>query len=417
MRCGTAETDITPPVGTEMSGFVARIQPSLGTHDPLAARALFLEKEGRRFLWLQADILAFSRPDVGRLKAALFERFGLHEHEILAAATHTHSGPATIPLLECGERDAEYVEGVLASLERISGEAIRAAGEAQPVFAEGNCMVGRDRRGFAPGHVDSRMPVVAWRRRDGSYVAVLASYAVHGVAMGPANRLFSADIFGRASRTLSGSLPGSPLVIFANGACGNVNPPDVGNSFEAMEKWGDDVAASARRSLDRAVPAPDSLGPARIGSFTAAPGTLTPAEVDATIAGSLSGDERFLRAQDRWRQLLTSDRPPDREHVQAELDVQSAPIAGITFACFAGELFSQAADALGTGVYPVSYANGDIGYICPQSIYAEGGYEPDVACLFYGTNPIPPGTFERAMDLARDLIGDTAAAWRLEEQS
>ena len=52
------------------------------------------------------------------------------------------------------------------------------------------------------------------------------------------------------------------------------------------------------------------------------------------------------------------------------------------------EVFSEFADWMRTGatqkVYVVGYANGDMGYLPTQAAYAEGGYEVEVAHLFYG---------------------------------
>ena len=43
---------ITPPVGVDLAGFAARQGPSIGVHDDLYARGLYLEADGERLLWL-----------------------------------------------------------------------------------------------------------------------------------------------------------------------------------------------------------------------------------------------------------------------------------------------------------------------------------------------------------------------------
>ena len=43
MRIGAAAIDITPPVGTALDGYGGRLDVSLGVHDPLYARALYLD--------------------------------------------------------------------------------------------------------------------------------------------------------------------------------------------------------------------------------------------------------------------------------------------------------------------------------------------------------------------------------------
>ena len=55
MWAGTAKASITPPVGVELSGFVARTTPMLGVHDDLCAHALAGEALVEAALVLLAD--------------------------------------------------------------------------------------------------------------------------------------------------------------------------------------------------------------------------------------------------------------------------------------------------------------------------------------------------------------------------
>ena len=47
LRAGYAAVEITPPVGIDLTGFVAREGPCTGTRDPLWARALVFESAPR----------------------------------------------------------------------------------------------------------------------------------------------------------------------------------------------------------------------------------------------------------------------------------------------------------------------------------------------------------------------------------
>src|SRR5262245_19056017 len=58
MNVGAAQIDITPQVGCELSGYAARVQPSVGVLDRLFAKAIYLQNESARLLWLQADVIA-----------------------------------------------------------------------------------------------------------------------------------------------------------------------------------------------------------------------------------------------------------------------------------------------------------------------------------------------------------------------
>lgn len=59
LKVGASQLDITPEPGVELSGFAARIQPSIGVLDPLFAKALYLGDGGERVLWIHCDLVGF----------------------------------------------------------------------------------------------------------------------------------------------------------------------------------------------------------------------------------------------------------------------------------------------------------------------------------------------------------------------
>jgi hypothetical protein len=420
MKCACARADITPAPGVELSGFVARRQPSTGVHDPLTGYALYLQDGDSRLLWLHADVVAFERSDVWRLKTALQEKHGLAPLEVLVTATHTHSGPAVVDLLRCGAYDAAEAASVLGILEGMAAQAISHPEPVEAVFAEGSSGLAIHRRPSENPHIDPRLPVLGFRRADGTFAAVLALYAMHNVAMGGENTLICADVAGRAARMLSQSVPGAPPVLWLNGACGDLNPPSVGPDFAQMEAWGDALAATARAALEAAAPMNDTTLRAAATSLVLAPEPLTADTVDAIAAEQKRRAvpptspahawiiEACHAAMDGWRAVVTSEDPATRERCSVPVDVQVLSIGEVVFAAIGGEVFSILNDDLrartGRNVYVVGYANGDGGYLCPERVYDEGGYEPDGAFIFYGTNPIPRGAYERVRDAATELI-------------
>ncbi|PKO21334.1 MAG: hypothetical protein CVU38_15275 [Chloroflexi bacterium HGW-Chloroflexi-1] len=109
MKCGVSQVCITPAVGVELAGYAARQQPSIGIHDDLYVRGLYLEQEDERLLWLHADLIGFEREQVQRLRRALAAELGLPERQLLFSAAHSHSGPATVRLRAAGTMDAGYL--------------------------------------------------------------------------------------------------------------------------------------------------------------------------------------------------------------------------------------------------------------------------------------------------------------------
>jgi hypothetical protein len=415
MLVGRSQIDITPAPGTELSGFVARVQPSVGVHDPLHARALFLSEGEHRLLWLHADLIGFERDFVLRLQDSLSRRLGPQPAEIVLSATHTHSGPPTVHLANCGHYDAGYVAWLEGRLHAAAAAAPGQVEEAQPVFAEGRCELAIDRRGKPTRHADPRVGVVGWKRSDGAYLAVLANYAMHNVAMGPGNRLVSADVAGRAAQRITDQLPGRPVVLLTNGAAGNLNPPAVGDDFGQMEAWGDGLAAAVTAALGHAEPLPDDHLRVAVRTVNIPLAHLSGTEI-GTIAdrqrGYLAGRDdcvarRCRDAADRWEQEMRRSADNGTAPRSAPLEVQVISLGAVTFVGFGAEVFSVMADdlreAAGRRVYVVGYANGLLGYLAPRAAYAEGGYETEGAFIFYGSPPVAPGGFEPAREAAVEL--------------
>ena len=433
MRTGTATIDITPPAGADLCGFVARVQPSVGVHDRLEARGLYLDGGDGRLLWLHAELIAVDAELTARVKATLHERLGLDPAEIVLSATHTHSGPATVTLLNCGTIDPAYI----ASLEeRLIDVAVAAMGhteETEMVFAEGACTLAVDRRRKASAHTDPRVATLAWRRPDGTYAAALANYAMHNVAMAADNRLVSGDIAGEAARRLAAELPGRPTVLLTNGACGNLNPPTPSHdftkgkqcvsTFDDMEQWGATLADAIAAAVRQATPV--SAGRIRTGlaaiNVTLQGQTLAEVQQRAEhLRGELDDQsgyvpDRVRGAINQWEAMMADRFATGQVPSRVPLAVQAVSFGPVTFVCLGVEAFSRIADdiraqAADAATYVVGYANGDIGYLAPSAAYDEGGYETDSAFVFYGGLPVQRGEFEQVAEQVAQLARQTRAA-------
>src|SRR4051794_25366271 len=93
LRAGAAKVDITPPIGYPMWGYGARHDaPSLGTLDPLRARALVLATDEERIALVSLDLgRAPTRQSTAAIRARVKAAVGI-EH-IFLVGSHTHHGP------------------------------------------------------------------------------------------------------------------------------------------------------------------------------------------------------------------------------------------------------------------------------------------------------------------------------------
>ena len=286
-------------------------------------------------------------------------------------------------------------------------------------FSEGACTLAADRRAISPNsHMDPALPVLSWRNDDGAHVAILANYAMHNTALGPDNRHISGDAAGAAAAHIRGILPGMPTVLFTNGGCGNINPPAQTPDYRVTQQFG-------RRLGDTAVYAAKAdLTPCAETNLSSALTTvrlryalMTPVEVAreyeravAECDPELLFWQRARRAYDQWRDETLAALASGRAPTEVEVDLQVVKIGPASFVAISGEVFSRLATdlraAYGSHTYVVGYANGDIGYLPPAEVYAEGGYEVDMAYKFYGSPfMVAAGSFEllraRALALLR----------------
>jgi neutral ceramidase len=426
MKVGVAQVDITPSEAVELSGFALREQPSIGVLDRLAVRAIYLTEGATELLWIHCDLIALSETTVASFRRWAKQRFRLGGPQVLLTATHTHSGPATIALREAGACDANYLEFLdgcfHAAAERASLDPV----ECEVVTTECCLDLAVHRCGPATIHTDPRVGLMGFRRPDGAFVAAIVNYSIHPVALGHGNRQVSGDLTGVAATEIARQLPGNPVVLVTNGACGNLNPPPVNVAPALMQEWAHRLAAAAvfglhgapvcregrLRTMRRLVALPlDWLDAAGIEVFVAR--TLDRVPDDGfgrrVRAGVRAWADELLAA-------LTAGRAPPRTQV-AEL--HSVQLADVVLVGVNAEIFSVFTDWLrrDTGlakVYTIGYANGDLGYLCTREAYPEGGYEVDLAHIFYGGYRFQAGALEllarEAAVLVRSLSKSPAAA-------
>ncbi|HSW44574.1 MAG TPA: neutral/alkaline non-lysosomal ceramidase N-terminal domain-containing protein [Phycisphaerae bacterium] len=425
MLVGTAAIDITPKVGTELCGFLAREQPSTGVRDRLLARSLYLESGGRRLLWIHADVIGFDPAFVADVKRTIERRFELAADRVVLSATHTHSGPPTIHLINCGAYDPAYLADLKERLLDITSGATLYPEPAELVVAEGRCDLAVDRRGRPTTHTDPRVGIVGWRRKTGDFIAVLANYPIHHVALRADNRQISADMAGRAADTISRRLPGRPNVLFTNGACGNLNPPAVTSEFiqtgvspgfTRMEQWGDALAEAVVTALVAAGPCGEQRLEAALAGFDLRFERFSADDVRRKareLYAAMQGKEgyvpdRYRDAISLWEQQAVACVTDSRATFSSPLATQVVRIGPVRFVCLGAEVFSRMADELRSRaagpLYVAGYANGDTGYLVPESAYDEGGYEVESAFAFYGGLPAQRGEFERLRDMLVQIL-------------
>lgn len=413
MILGTSQIEITPQPGVELSGFAARTQPSTAVLDPLFAKALYLVCGKSELLWIHCDLVGFDRAIVQAFRRWAKKELGLGENQVMLSATHTHAGPCTIHLREAGEYDAAYVEFLMAQLREVARATLGRTEKCEMVAVEGRLNLAVDRRKRASAHTDPRVAALGFRRADGTFAAAMVNYAMHPVALGPKNRSISADISGQAALRLAGELPGNPVTLVTNGACANLNPPAENVAPAQVKRWGGQIAEAVSGLLQRAKPCdePKLTIATRVVSL---PLDVLDAEGINRFADKALNDaeplaewgEKYRRVVEHWRKTLLKNGRGGNGHHEAELF--GVCLNGVILVGANAEVFSEFTDMLrrksDRRIYLIGYANGDVGYLPTRAAYSEGGYEVEVAHMFYGGFRPKPGGLELLAAAAMDLV-------------
>ncbi|HEX5051089.1 MAG TPA: hypothetical protein VFZ65_04905 [Planctomycetota bacterium] len=261
LRVGSAERDVTPPVGCYMAGFdIGRTSTTVAS--PLEVRALVVEAATRRFAIIGIDNLGLLREDVDWIKAGLP---GFANGDVFLCASHTHAGPDLIGLwgyyLLSSGRDREYLARVRAATAEAVAEARAKAAPAR--FVHGQAMLppqGLVKNANRRGVFDRRVDVLqAQAIDDGRPLGSLLHLACHPEVLPRRNTALSADFVGALCDAWRER--GHGQAVFVNGALGAMISPDVRpRDVTGVLAFGKVAADCCEAALAAAVPLPvDSI--------------------------------------------------------------------------------------------------------------------------------------------------------------
>ncbi|NPU96203.1 MAG: hypothetical protein HPY51_03185 [Candidatus Omnitrophica bacterium] len=265
IQAGTAQVEITPPLGCPMWGYASRQEGANGVHDPLMAKVLILHSTETTIALVSWDVCEFQSP-------------GLHQQmktrgidHLLLLCSHTHAGPALDAPFPSPEQPWKKTveERILKAIEEAQKNmfpACIAAGEGSITL--GYNRLRRDPDGLATtlfnnperipfGPVDPTVGVIRVTDQAGVIRAVIVHYACHPVVLGPNNLKISADYVGAMYRTVEKELGNQALCLFAQGGAGDINPLFMSREegreedFGPVEKMGELLAKEVLSVLEQ----------------------------------------------------------------------------------------------------------------------------------------------------------------------
>ena len=374
-----ASEDITPTQPVTLSGYASRKELSQGVHDPLSARVVAFEQEGRRLVLVALDSIGFYGGTAAPLRQAILDTCRLQPEELWLVATHSHSAPGlTVEPGKGHPNNLGYTQGLVGRLPDLVRGALARLEPVRLTAGSGASPVGVNRRepvrdqtggtkiklGRNPAKLtDREVQVVKIARAEGGVmIGALFAYATHSTAMGARTYQISGDVHGLAAQFVERHLGGGVVVPALAGASGDIDPWfRVLPEFNTKNGW---------------IPEPVLMG-AMLGEEV----------VQVLGRAAKPGPAGPLRSVLQTIQLPA--KPPRRSE-------EPAPLATLPFSLTVARIGEVALVGLGGVVcneigaaikaaspYPctivITHCNGAAGYLVPEHYYPEGGYEPEAS--------------------------------------
>lgn len=381
-RASVVKLDITPKTSKWLMGYGAR--QSTGVHDPIFHRIVAMDDGRNKFLLVSTDVCVFSPTVYDDVAERVRKETGVPPANFWWTVTHTHSAPEVGPpgiykvLLKGRSEhpvDTEYTEQLLSMIVQGSKDALAKLEPARVAIGTGMAMANINRRARDPegrislglnpdGPVDRQIGLIRLERVDGSPIALIANYAMHGTVLGGRWMEISGDAQGIVASYVEQKL-GAPM-LYVNGAAGNIAPiysvyndPKSGHLNQFNVLLGDKILA-ANRIL--------SAGAADVTLWAGEKFVDTPRKAGLDWVEDLA---KYGRTASNGTPLV---RLPLRFWKINDTAIWGGPIE--MFCEIAMTVRNQSPFA---NTFFFGYTNGWMGYLPTKAGFAEGGYEPNTS--------------------------------------
>ena len=378
-KASVVKIDITPNEPKMLLGYSAR--QSTGINDHIYHRIVAMDDGVKQFFLVSTDICVMSPSEYDHVAAILQKDLGIDPENFWWTLTHTHSAPEVgvpgLPEVFMGDRykhdvDTAYTLLVERSLIKGITEARNKLAKAKLGVGWGFSQANINRRaidvdgkaslGLNPeGAVDRKIGLIRLDKEDGSPLALIANYAIHGTVLGPAQTEISGDAPGIVSEYVEQKL-GVPL-LFINGAAGNLAPiysvypnPKAGHLSQFKVLLGDKILSANKEIVSSR---------SDIKLFTGSIIIETPRKPNLSWPKDLSRYTQTLANGDHMVLL-----PARFLKINEDVAIWSLPV----------ELFCEISNEIrDRSPFPFTfffgYTNGWLGYLPTEKEWKHGGYE------------------------------------------
>lgn len=417
MRASAISIDITPQMGAPLAGNPRPVNAAVGVHDPIAANIICLDDGNVRAFLIGLDLLGVEVDTCEKIYSGIETATGVPADRIMISATHTHSGPNAPRLYYSAYEDDAIMQKETAEVEKyldvliekvVAGAAAAAQQLTECTLSFGQGIDGRfshNRRLrmkdgsicmiFEPYKLEDivclsdpksadMVSVLKITGQDGKVMALYVHYATHPAIACGLDFLVSRDFPGWMTDVLKEKYGSNLVVLYANGAEGNmaVPSPEEGftNTFEECERVGTQLGQTVAAIADKAQPLQDTALKAAKTQIQVQYRSFTPEQVEAAkrVLATIPEEEQLHGAPPKLSALATLKYNALRGQLDT-LPIQGITIGDLLLMAVTTETFRDLAIVMenrwdGPALL-VGMANGYHGYIPTEEAFSEGGYE------------------------------------------
>ncbi len=386
LRAGVAKIEITHEKPSKLMGYSTRTDLSTGVHDPLFARAVVFENAGKRLVLVSTDIIGFYST-FEHFHAEILKKFNLKPDELFLSAIHTHSAPMlTIDKEKGHPNNIEYTKELKHKLFTVIDNALSTLIPVGVGTGVGYSPVGMNRRemkengaiwlGKNPnGITDKEVLVMKIVKPDGNPIGVLFDYATHATSLGPDNLVISGDVLGISEQFVEKNLgKGIVAPIFA-GASGNIDPwYRILPGFNTENGW-----------IPEPVLLGTLLGEEVVHVFRGIEEVRSGGEIKTSYANINCPTKVVDEEDDKNRKKIQhkrynrNEKKENHEETQP-ITVNVARVGDVAFVGISVEMLTEIGLEIKAAspfkhTFIITHCNGSDGYLAPDELYKEGGYE------------------------------------------
>jgi neutral ceramidase len=415
---GTAQIDITPPLGT-IIGVDMTLQYARFIHDPLHAKAIVLQDNSTKIAIIVVDICIMDTEYMNSIKAEITAKTGIILQNILLSSNHNHASGDVVGLLG-GAVDMAYrnkipaliVEAVVKANQNLKSAKLAFGSIQVPEFvvcrrylmeegfeAKNPVTFGIDKVKTNPKGVEDKIikrvaepdPEVyflALKDLEDNWISVLGNYGLHYAADWQPDTI-TADYFGEFSNQMKSELNADDdfVAMMSNGTSGDIN---IWDFLKPDRLPKEDFAKSKLIGQTIAKRVAEKINGIEWVENPALAVKYEEIEINHRKPNieELAKAEEFLRENDfndlnskpdfiqriyNREQLLLNQYPDS-----TMLAVQAFKIGDLTIGALPGEFFAETGlklKAENANYFSINLANSYGGYIPPKHEFENGGYE------------------------------------------